>query len=236
MTSGKVDHTFFQQPTLQLAKSLLGTELVHKTDEGLTAGMIVEVEAYRGPTDKAAHSYGGKITERNRAMFGPPGHAYVYFIYGMHYCMNVVSSGEGKPEGILLRALQPTQGIRLMARRRGYSMVPGTNDNSKVPGSNGNAIVPGTNDKSSDDLKSLPAGKRKALTNGPGKLCQAMGITKEQYGFNLIDSPLFLRHYQDPIPDNHILAGPRINIDYAEEAKDYPWRFWIKDNPFVSKG
>lgn len=209
----RVDESFFQKPTLELAPSLLGTELVHETSSGVTAGMIVEVEAYRGPVDKAAHSYGGKMTDRTRAMYGPAGHAYIYFIYGMHFCLNVVSAGEGEPEGILIRAIQPTQGIPLMVQRRGLN-VGKINTQSEAP---------------------LSLGKMKLLTNGPGKVCQAMGIAKEQYQANLAHSPLHLRHYQNPIPREMICTGPRINIDYAEEFKDNPWRFWIKDNPFVSK-
>ncbi|MBO8172866.1 MAG: DNA-3-methyladenine glycosylase [Bacillaceae bacterium] len=202
---------FFKQETLELAKSLLGMELVHETAEGTTAGMIVEVEAYRGPLDKAAHSYGGKMTERTRAMFGPPGHAYVYFIYGMHYCMNVVSAEEGAPEAVLIRALQPVSGIRLMGKRRGLDLP----ENS--------------------DIQEIPRRTLQRLTAGPARLCQAMGIDKKQYGLPLNRPPLYLRHYRDPIPKDRIASGPRINIDYAEEAKEYPWRFWIKDNPFVSK-
>ncbi len=199
--------SFWQQPTLQLARSLLGMELVRESADGVTAGMIVEVEAYRGPMDKAAHSYGGKPTERTRAMFGPPGHAYVYFIYGMHYCMNVVSAEEGIPEAILIRALEPTEGIGLMARRRGLTLT----------------LTDGTK------LSQL-----KRLTNGPAKLCEAMAIDRSLYGTDLTRPPLYLRHYQDPIPDEMIRTGPRINIAYAEEAVHYPWRFWIDQNPYVS--
>ncbi len=115
---GLADKEFFDQPTLDLARSLLGMVIVHNHPLGWCAGRIVEVEMYQGPEDRAAHSYGGKITERTRVMYGPPGYAYVYFVYGMHYCLNVVSGPPGRPEAILIRALEPLQGVELMAQRR----------------------------------------------------------------------------------------------------------------------
>lgn len=113
-----VDREFFQQDTEILARALLGTILAHETPEGLTAGRVVEVEMYRGAKDRAAHSYRGVPTARTQVMFGPPGHAYVYFIYGMHYCLNVVAAPDGVGEAILLRALEPIAGLELMAKRR----------------------------------------------------------------------------------------------------------------------
>ncbi len=217
---------FFRQPTLELATSLLGMELVHETAEGAAAGRIVEVEAYMGPEDKGAHSYGGKKTRRTEVMFGPPGHAYVYLIYGMYYCFNVVSGPPGKPEAILVRALEPTEGIPLMARRRKISLPSGL---EKV------VDMPGKPSFSHDALSSTSLRLLKRLTNGPGKLCAALGITKQQYGWDLARSPLYLRPGRSPIHPEQIARGPRINIDYAEEAKEYPWRFWIRDNPFVSQ-
>ena len=217
---------FFRQPTLELATSLLGMELVHETAEGTAAGMIVEVEAYMGPEDKGAHSYGGKKTRRTEVMFGPPGHAYVYLIYGMYYCFNVVSGPPGKPEAILVRALEPTEGIPLMAQRRRMSLPSGL---EKV------VNEPGNQSFSHDAISATSLRLLKGLTNGPGKLCTALGITKEQYGWDLARAPLYLRPGRGSIHSEQIARGPRINIDYAEEAKEYPWRFWIRDNPFVSR-
>lgn len=124
MTGRPPPRTFYLQPTLRIARALLGKVLVHDTADGLTAGRIVEVEAYRGPADRAAHSAGGHRSARNEVMYGPPGHAYVYFIYGMHHCVNVVCQAAGRPEAVLVRALEPLAGEALMRRRRGLPDAP----------------------------------------------------------------------------------------------------------------
>lgn len=112
---------FFARDAVTLAQALLGTVLVHETSDGITTGRIVEVEAYRGPEDRAAHSYGGRRTARNEVMYGPAGHAYVYFVYGLHYCFNVVAAEINAPEAVLIRALEPLDGIALMRARRGVA-------------------------------------------------------------------------------------------------------------------
>jgi DNA-3-methyladenine glycosylase len=116
--------SFYRQPTLRVARALLGKTLVHAASDGTTAGRIVEVEAYRGPRDRAAHSSGGRRTARNEVMYGPPGYAYVYFIYVMHYCVNVVCQAAGVPEAVLVRALEPLAGEDVMRRRRNLPDAP----------------------------------------------------------------------------------------------------------------
>lgn len=185
-----LSRSFFDQKVEELANSLLGCELVHTTGEGTTAGIIVETESYH-ETDEASHSYKYR-SARNDIMFGPPGHTYVYFTYGMHWCFNVVAEKEGIGAGVLIRALEPTQGIDLMQKRRGRN-------------------------------------KLHELCSGPAKLVQAMGISKADYGRPLYRGNLYIT--KAGIRDFNIAFGPRIGIS---KAKDKPWRFWIKDNPFVS--
>ena len=193
----KLKSEFFLEPTLKVASQLLGKLLLHETPEGTAAGMIVETEAYIGPSDDGAHSYGGRRTDRTEIQFGPGGFAYVFPIYGMYNCFNAVCAPEEKPEVVLIRALEPVSGIELMKKRRGR-------DNPED------------------------------LCSGPGKLCDALKITREEYGLSLCESSLRIENYRE-FENSEILVSPRINIDYAEKCRDYPWRFFVKDNPCVSK-
>lgn len=201
----KLEREFYNRDSVSTAKDLLGKFLVHKLNGEELIGKIVEVEAYMGPTDKAAHSYGNRRTDRNEVMYGPPGYAYVYIIYGMYNCMNVVVEQPGKPQAILIRALEPVKGLEAMAQFR-YK-------------------------KKYEELS-----KRQVfgLTSGPGKLCISLNIDRSHNGEDLCGDNIYILE-DDKKEEFEIAATPRINIDYAEEAKDFLWRFLIKGNPYVSK-
>ena len=193
---------FYQRDTLLVARELLGKLLMHESPDGTTAGRIVEVEVI-GPDDRASHAHKDLRSSRTEIQYGPGGFSYVYQIYGMYYCFNIVTQIVGRPEVVLVRALEPVDGLVLMARRR-----------------------------NNDDSKPYHLSK---LTSGPGRLCQAMAIARKHYGSDLCTGCLYLLDDGTDIDIHGILATPRINIDYAGEARDYPWRFIIANNTFVSK-
>ena len=183
---------YLDSPDL-VAQKLLGKLLVR----GEMAGRIVEVEAYFGESDPASHSFPGR-TARNAVLFGPPGHAYVYFIYGMYFCLNVSCEPDGRPGGVLFRALEPVSGLEAMAKARGVA-----------------------------------ATKVAALTSGPGRLCQAFGVTRERdNGADFTSRKSDLQIQDDGFAAGEILVTPRIGI--SKDA-DRPARFVLAGNPFVSK-
>lgn len=194
---------FLAQPPELVAPQLLGKILARRTPAGWLAGRIVELEAYLGPhitatPDPAAHSFRGP-TSRNRVMFGPPGHAYVYFIYGMHFCVNVTCEPEGLAGCILLRALEPILGNTLMAANR------------RLPA---NATA-------------------RQLASGPGKLCQALQITRAQHdGVDLLSAASPLQLLDDGFPAANISVSPRIGI---RQAADLPLRYSIAHHPCLSR-
>ena len=158
----KLKRSFYMQDTIVVAKGLLGCFLVHKTLEGITKGKIVEIEAYMGPNDKGAHSYGGRHTPRMDPLYNTGGFAYIFQLHGHNYCFNVVTQKTGIPQAVLIRGLEPIQGLDLMAKRRNIDI--------------------------STDLRS----KFKNLTNGPSKLCQAMDIDTSLNGIDLCGDELFI--------------------------------------------
>jgi len=189
-----LDRAFYERETIIVAKELLGKLLIRRTNKGDLIGKIIEVEAYRGYDDPASHAYHGR-TDRNYLMFGHGGYAYVYFIYGNHYCFNVTAKVGNNPGAILIRALEPIDGIELMQNNRHVK-----------------------------DLKNL--------TNGPGKLTKAMNITIKHNGLDLTKGEeLFLC---EPVENQsfEIVSTKRIGI---KSGIDKLWRFYIKDNAFVSK-
>jgi DNA-3-methyladenine glycosylase len=177
---------FFARSVHVVAPDLIGATLLFKG----VGGVIVEVEAYHH-TDPAAHSFGGP-TERNTVMFGPPGYAYVYRSYGIHWCLNFVCEAEGSASAVLIRALAPTHGLAAMRRRRGVA-------------------------------------NERLLCSGPGRLCQALGITGAQYGLAL-DAPPFAIFARTQ--DVDVAVGPRIGLT---KAVDQPWRYGLRGSRFLSK-
>lgn len=200
----KLERSFYRKTALVLAKDLLGKYLVFHNNNEKLVGKIVETEAYMGFNDKAAHTYNGRRTPRVEAMYGEEGHAYVYIIYGMYNCFNVVAAEKDIAQAVLIRALEPVEGLEIMSLNR-FKKPLDQLKNSQIIG----------------------------LTNGPGKLCSAFGITREMNGEDLTKDRLYICTGAEE--KFHIVKTTRIGIDYAEEAKDFPWRFYIKDNKFVSK-
>ena len=193
----KLTREFYARPVLLVARECIGKVLVHRTAEGVAAGRIVEAEAYRGPLDLAAHSARG-LTKRTTAMYGPPGHAYVYLLYGVSWAMNIVTTADGVPHAVLIRAIEPLLGIDLMARRR-----------RKPPDS-------------------------RELTNGPGKLTNALAITGADYGRDLCGGQRKLYLERSEVPVGRIGTSPRINVEYAGSWASKRWRFYERGNRYVS--
>lgn len=192
---------FYDRPTLEVARELLGCRLVHETPDGRTGGRIVEVEAYHGEDDPACHAAAG-LTDRTAPMYGPPARSYVYLIYGMYHCLNVVTRAEGKPSAILVRALEPVEGREAMLRRRLARRRAGSPARS-IP-----------------DLR---------LADGPGKLCDALGITLEHNRLDMTRPPLWIE------PDrkaDRVMWSPRVGVSVGIERY---WRCFVADSPWVSR-
>ena len=184
---------FYDRDTEQVARDLLGAVLRHTTADGVASGRIVETEAYLGEHDLACHAAAG-LTQRTRWLYGAPGTAYVYFIYGVHWCFNAVTRAVGSPSAVLVRAIEPLDGVELMRERRGTS-------------------------------------RERDLTNGPGKLCEALGITGAMNGLSLRRSAIEILRGEE-IPDARVVVTPRIGITKSAE---WPLRWYVDGNPYVSK-
>lgn len=196
----KLNREFYNRDTLKIAEELLGKYIVKNYGDELIVGRITETEAYIGAVDKACHAYGGKKTPRTATLYMQEGHAYVYFIYGMYYCMNVVTEPEGVASAVLIRGVEIVEGIEPAAMLR-YG-------------------------KPWAELSSY---QKKNFSNGPGKVCKAMGITIDDNKKDLCEDGFYIaeqigKHQEAPFV---IKTSPRIGIDYAEEAKDFLWRFFI---------
>ncbi len=199
MKDKKLPREFYTRANvLTVTRELLGKLLVVPAPDGTrVSGIIVEAESYRGPADRASHAYGGRRTNRTETMYQIGGRAYVYFVYGMYYQFNVVTNVAEIPHAVLIRAVEPVEGIEVMRKRR-----------HNQPDHN--------------------------LTNGPGKLCIALGIDRQLDRADLLGNQVWIEE-GEKISARRIASGPRIGIDYAEEWAAKPWRFWIRDNVFVTK-
>ncbi len=187
--------SFYGRPSLEVARDLLGRTLVRTLPDGARlSGCIVEAEAYR-EDDPASHSFRGR-TARTDVMFGQPGRLYVYFTYGMHFCMNVVTGEDGEGSAVLLRAVEPLEGLDRMAEHRGLDAP-------------------------------------RLLCAGPGRLCQAFAVGREQNGADLVAGPDLRIERGTPAVDQDVLAGPRVGLTVALEQ---PWRFVVATSPFLSRG
>jgi DNA-3-methyladenine glycosylase len=195
----KLPREFYTRPNvLEVARDLLGKKLVVPNRNGTrVAGIIVETEAYRGPEDRASHAWNNRRTQRTETMYGIGGTAYVYFVYGMYHQFNVVTNVEDVPHAILVRALEPVEGLDIIRRRRRGRL-------------------------------------EYELTSGPGRLCIALGINRRLDHADLMSDRVWIEEAVS-VSARQIARGPRVGIDYAEGWVNKPWRFWVKDNPFVSK-
>ena len=195
----KLKREFYTRNLLFVARELLGKILVKKIGRKIISGKIVEVEAYHGDYDQASHAFRGK-TKRNEVMFNEGGFLYVYFTYGAHFCANVVVGQKDKGIAVLIRALEPIEGIDMMIKNRFGRKLE--NDKEKY-----------------------------SLTNGPGKLCKAFGINRSHNGVDLTGNEIFVLD-QPKLKSKEIGVSKRIGIT---RSVDLQWRFFIKDNPFVSR-
>lgn len=196
----KLTGDFYQRDdVVQISRELLGKFIFTKRQGELTGGMIVETEAYRGPEDRASHSWNGRLTNRTRVMYEPGGVAYVYLCYGIHYLFNVVTAVAGVPHAVLIRAIEPTDGIEKQLERRKMERL-------------------------------LPR-----ITAGPGALSKALGIDKNFNGEPLDSDSVWIEEKGIVIENKEIVTGPRVGVAYAGAHALLPWRFSIRNNPFVSK-
>ncbi len=194
----KLGREFYQRDTLTVARELLGKYLVRVVDGVPLTVRLTETEAYIGRLDKACHAYGYKRTKRTETLFAPPGTAYIYLIYGMYDCLNLVTEPEGEPAAVLIRAAEPvtqSDADAIAVRRFGCT------------------------------ASEMSAYQRKNFLNGPGKLCKGLSLTRAQNGLSLLGDELYVLDSEE-VPET-VHTGKRIGIDYAEEAVNFPWRFYL---------
>ena len=195
----KLGHSFYNRSNVvQIAKELLGKILVTNFEGVLTSGRIVEAEAYAGPIDRASHAFGGRRTNRTEVMYKEAGTAYVYLCYGIHQMFNVVTNEKDIPHAILIRALEPLEGINIMLERTGKTNADFT------------------------------------LTRGPGNVAKALGLHTRHSGMSLLSDEMFIAEDDFTVKKKDIVATPRIGVDYAADDAALLYRFFLKNNPYVS--
>jgi DNA-3-methyladenine glycosylase len=199
--SMKLQHSYYQQEdVVAIAKDLIGKKIVSKINGNLTSGIITETEAYRGYDDKACHAHLGRFTERTKIMYESGGVAYVYLCYGIHHLFNIITNTHDNADAILIRAVEPIDGVEVMLERRGKEKLD------------------------------------KTLTSGPGNFSKAFALNKSHYGADMTGDEIWIEdNEQFRFRESEITASKRVGIDYAEEDKDLPWRFYLNSSKYVSK-
>lgn len=248
----RLPREFFTRDGITVARELLGKILVHETAVGTVRGIITEVESYMGEEDKGSHTYGGRRTERTEPMYHVGGTSYVYLIYGMYCCMNIAAMTEGIAQAVLLRSVVPAdreseermQRLRMMdaaARKarqaeRKIAEMEGKNAETERKAAEMEGKIAEAEGKATEiegkaaetERQICPDSVRKHLADGPGRLCIAMGITRMDNDVDMVQSEKFYVTEGLRIDPSDIQAGKRIGIDYAEEAAEYPWRFYLE--------
>ncbi len=219
---------YIRTDVVQIARELLGKVLVTEFNGQRTSGRITETEAYRAPDDRACHAFGNRRTARTEIMFQEAGRAYIYLCYGIHHLFNVVTAPAETAHAVLIRAIEPIEGIDIMQQRRAPQPLP--NKKKLVH----RDLRRGTNHAPLPSGEGLGVG----LTTGPGALSQALGLTTQYTGQSLLvpDSPIWIEDWYEKIMEDDIAAGTRIGVGYAGECAAWHWRFWLKNSPFVKKG
>lgn len=227
MTVTKLKRRFYTQDTLKIAKEFLGKFIIRKIGKKKRIGMIVETEAYIGPQDRASHAFGGKKTPRNRAEYMVGGHIYIYLVYGMYWQLNISTGRAGMPECVLIRALEPINEFSKLKAQGSASSAGGSKLKTKTQNSRLKKKL-SSRAKSHDFIN---------LANGPGKLCRWLKLDKSFYGEDLTKSKrIWLEDWGIKLKKRDIVVAPRIGIDYAGPLwSKKPWRFYIRENLFVSK-
>ncbi|AZQ44070.1 DNA-3-methyladenine glycosylase [Nonlabens ponticola] len=196
----KLPQSYYEkQDVVFLARDLIGKTIVSIIDGNRTSGIITETEAYRGYDDKACHAHLGRFTDRTKIMYETGGVAYVYLCYGIHHLFNIITNTQDNADAILIRAVEPIDGIDIMKQRRGKEKLD------------------------------------KTLTSGPGNFSKAFALDKSHYGADLTGDTVWIEESNKSIDPEEIIISKRIGIDYADEDKDLPWRFYLNTSKFVSK-